>query len=456
MVKHAAHVLLVDDDTSLLKLLGMRLESRGYKVTTAESGRQALERLEQVRPDLVLSDLRMDEMDGLALFHQLQKRAPGLPVIILTAHGSIPDAVSATRQGVFSFLTKPVDRDELFSAIDDALSQTQGASTTDGDDSWRSAIITRSPQMERVLEQARMVAGSDVSVLVTGPSGSGKELMANAIHQASSRADKPFVAINCGALPEQLLESELFGHAKGAFTGAITQHEGLFQAADGGTLFLDEIGDMPLPLQVKLLRTLQDRQIRPLGSTVSMGIDVRIISATHRDLDRAMSEGDFREDLYYRLNVVNLRLPPLKERAEDVPLLAKYLVTQAAERHKPFVKGFSPEALNLLASSAWPGNVRQLVNVVEQCVALTSSPIIPEALVSQALVAEENALPSFNDARAGFERSYLVKVLKITEGNVTQAARIAGRNRTDFYKLLGRHDLEPGSFKPGANTEEMG
>ncbi|WP_136066045.1 two-component system response regulator GlrR [Modicisalibacter radicis] len=453
-MKHAAHILLVDDDPSLLKLLGMRLESRGYRVTTADNGRQALESLEQTRPDLVLSDLRMDEMDGMALFQQLQKRVPGLPVIILTAHGSIPDAVSATRQGVFSFLTKPVDRDELFAAIDDALTQTPGPSV-EADDAWRSAIITRSPHMERVLEQARMVAGSDVSVLVTGASGSGKELLASAIHQASSRAGKPFIAINCGALPEQLLESELFGHAKGAFTGAISQHEGLFQAADGGTLFLDEIGDMPLPLQVKLLRVLQDHQVRPLGSTTSIPIDVRIISATHRDLDKAMAEGDFREDLYYRLNVVNLRLPPLKERAEDVPLLAKHLVTQAAARHKPFVKGFSSEALNLLASSAWPGNVRQLVNVVEQCVALTSSPIIPEALVSQALAAEENALPSFNDARAGFERSYLIKVLKITEGNVTQAARIAGRNRTDFYKLLGRHSLEPGSFKPGADTEEL-
>ncbi|MBZ9559469.1 MULTISPECIES: two-component system response regulator GlrR [Modicisalibacter] len=453
-MKHAAHVLLVDDDASLLKLLGMRLESRGYRVTTAESGRQALDCLEKARPDLVLSDLRMDEMDGMALFQQLQKRMPGLPVIILTAHGSIPDAVSATRQGVFSFLTKPVDRDELFAAIDDALTQTPGPAA-EGDDAWRSAIITRSPQMETVLEQARMVAGSDVSVLVTGPSGSGKELLANAIHQASSRAGKPFVAINCGALPEQLLESELFGHAKGAFTGAVSQHEGLFQSADGGTLFLDEIGDMPLPLQVKLLRALQERQIRPLGSTTSVPIDVRIISATHRDLDRAMAEGDFREDLYYRLNVVNLRLPPLKERAEDVPLLAKHLVTQAAERHKPFVKGFSSEALNLLASSAWPGNVRQLVNVVEQCVALTSAPIIPEALVAQALAAEENALPSFNEARAGFERSYLIKVLKITEGNVTQAARIAGRNRTDFYKLLGRHSLEPGTFKPGADAETL-
>ncbi|MFM9270448.1 two-component system response regulator GlrR [Halomonas elongata] len=447
-----AHILLVDDDVSLLKLLGMRLESRGYRVTTAESGREALKHLDTGRPDLVLSDMRMDEMDGLALFQEIQRRLPGLPVIILTAHGSIPDAVSATRQGVFGFLTKPVDRDELFTTIDDALAHTSAASGED--DSWREAIITRSPEMERILEQARMVASSDVSVLVTGPSGSGKELLAGAIHKASRRADKPFIAINCGALPEQLLESELFGHAKGAFTGAISDHRGLFQAADGGTLFLDEIGDMPLALQVKLLRALQERQIRPLGSTASIPVDVRLISATHRDLGQAMHDGEFREDLFYRLNVVNLKLPPLKERAEDVPLLAKYLVTQAAERHKPFVKGFSKEAINLLASSAWPGNVRQLVNVVEQCVALTSSPIIPEALVAQALVAEENALPTFNDARAGFERSYLIKVLKITEGNVTQAARIAGRNRTDFYKLLARHELEPSTFKPNADHSQ--
>ncbi|WP_428251238.1 sigma 54-interacting transcriptional regulator [Halomonas sp.] len=426
----------------------MRLESRGYRVTTAESGREALRALEVHRPDLVLTDLRMDEMDGLALFREVQREVPGLPVILLTAHGSIPDAVAATREGVFSFLTKPVDRDELFAAIEEALAQTPGV-VAEGDDAWRAEIITHSPEMERLLEQARMVAASDVSVLVTGPSGSGKELMARAIHRASRRADKPFVALNCGALPEQLLESELFGHAKGAFTGAVSEHRGLFQAADGGTLFLDEIGDMPLPLQVKLLRALQERQIRPLGSTASVPVDVRLISATHRDLDRAMDEGEFREDLYYRLNVVNLRLPPLQERAEDVPLLAKHLVAQAAERHKPFVRGFSPEALKLLAGSAWPGNVRQLLNVVEQCVALTSTAIIPEALVAQALAAEEQALPTFNDARAAFERRYLIKVLKLTEGNVTQAARIAGRNRTDFYKLLGRHDLEPSAFKPG-------
>lgn len=443
----SAHILLVDDDASLLRLLGMRLESRGYRVTTAESGAEALRRLDADSPDIVLSDLRMDEMDGMALFQAIQREVPGLPVIILTAHGSIPDAVHATQQGVFSFLTKPVDRDELFSAIDEALEHTSAGSSSD-DETWRASIITRSPEMERVLEQARMVATSDVSVLITGPSGSGKELLARAIHDASPRANQPFVAINCGALPEQLLESELFGHARGAFTGAVGDHKGLFQAADGGTLFLDEIGDMPLPLQVKLLRALQERQVRPLGSTQSIPVNVRILSATHRDLSQAMLQGEFREDFFYRLNVVNLKLPALQDRAEDVPLLARYLVTQAAERHKPFVKGFSPEALNLLATSAWPGNVRQLVNVVEQCVALTRSPMIPEALVAQALAAEESALPTFNDARAGFERSYLVKVLKITEGNVTQAARIAGRNRTDFYKLLARHELEPGTFKP--------
>ena len=442
-----AHILLVDDDVSLLRLLGMRLESRGYQVTTAESGAEALRRLDAVSPDIVLSDLRMDEMDGMALFQAIQREMPGLPVIILTAHGSIPDAVHATQQGVYSFLTKPVDRDALFSAIDEALEHTSAGSGND-DEAWRASIITRSPEMERVLEQARMVATSDVSVLITGPSGSGKELLARAIHDASPRAKKPFVAINCGALPEQLLESELFGHARGAFTGAVGDHKGLFQAADGGTLFLDEIGDMPLPLQVKLLRALQERQIRPLGSTQSIPVNVRILSATHRDLGQAMQQGEFREDFFYRLNVVNLKLPALQERAEDVPLLARHLVAQAAERHKPFVKGFSPEALNLLATSAWPGNVRQLVNVVEQCVALTRSPMIPEALVAQALAAEESALPTFNDARAGFERSYLVKVLKITEGNVTQAARIAGRNRTDFYKLLARHELEPATFKP--------
>ncbi|MET5229489.1 two-component system response regulator GlrR [Serratia marcescens] len=439
-----ANLLLVDDDPSLLKLLGMRLTSEGFHVTTAESGQEALRLLAREQIDLVISDLRMDEMDGMALFAEIQKHQPGMPVIILTAHGSIPDAVAATQQGVFSFLTKPVDRDALYKAIDEALAL---SATPAGDDAWREDIVTRSPLMLRLLEQVKMVAQSDVSVLINGQSGTGKEVVAQAIHAASPRAGKAFIAINCGALPEQLLESELFGHAKGAFTGAVSSREGLFQAAAGGTLFLDEIGDMPLSLQVKLLRVLQERKVRPLGSNRDLDIDVRIISATHRDLQKAMAKNEFREDLYYRLNVVNLKIPALNERAEDIPLLANHLLREAAQRHKPFVRSFSTDAMKRLMTASWPGNVRQLVNVIEQCVALTSAPVIGEALVDQALEGENTALPTFAEARNQFELHYLRKLLQITKGNVTQAARMAGRNRTEFYKLLSRHELDANDFK---------
>ena len=439
-----ANLLLVDDDPSLLKLLGMRLSSEGFRVTTAESGHDALRVLGREQIDLVISDLRMDEMDGMALFAEIQKRQPGMPVIILTAHGSIPDAVAATQQGVFGFLTKPVDRDALYKAIDEALAQSMPAA---GDDTWREGIVTRSPTMSRLLEQANMVAQSDVSVLINGQSGTGKEVLAQAIHAASPRAGKAFIAINCGALPEQLLESELFGHAKGAFTGAVSSREGLFQAAEGGTLFLDEIGDMPLALQVKLLRVLQERKVRPLGSNRDIDINVRIISATHRDLPKAMAKGEFREDLFYRLNVVSLKIPALNERAEDIPLLANHLLRESAQRHKPFVRSFSTDAMRRLMAASWPGNVRQLVNVIEQCVALTSAPVISEALVEQALEGENTVLPTFAEARNHFELNYLRKLLQITKGNVTNAARLAGRNRTEFYKLLARHELDAADFK---------
>ncbi|CTV33534.1 two-component system response regulator GlrR [Escherichia albertii] len=443
MSHKSAHLLLVDDDPGLLKLLGLRLISEGYSVVTAESGAEGLRVLNREKVDLVISDLRMDEMDGMQLFAEIQKVQPGMPVIILTAHGSIPDAVAATQQGVFSFLTKPVDKDALYQAIDDALEQSAPAT----DERWREAIVTRSPLMLRLLEQARLVAQSDVSVLINGQSGTGKEIFAQAIHNASPRNSKPFIAINCGALPEQLLESELFGHARGAFTGAVSNREGLFQAAEGGTLFLDEIGDMPAPLQVKLLRVLQERKVRPLGSNRDIDIDVRIISATHRDLPKAMARGEFREDLYYRLNVVSLKIPTLAERTEDIPLLANHLLRQAAERHKPFVRAFSTDAMKRLMAAAWPGNVRQLVNVIEQCVALTSSPVISDALVEQALEGENTALPTFVEARNQFELNYLRKLLQITKGNVTHAARMAGRNRTEFYKLLSRHELDANDFK---------
>ena len=435
------HILLVDDDASLLKLLSMRLSASGYQISCAESAEEALEVLSE-KIDLLVTDLRMEGMDGMALFKQVQRLYPQLPVVIITAHGSIPEAVTATQQGVFGFLTKPIDRDQLMQNIEAAL-----ASTSRSEGEWRNNIISRSQTMEQLLQEAEQIAGSDVSVLITGASGSGKELLANAIHKASSRCKKPFIAINCGALPEQLLESELFGHSKGAFTGAVNKHEGLFQAANGGTLFLDEIGDMPTPLQVKLLRVLQERHIRPVGSTETIAVDVRVISATHRDLEQAMQDKSFREDLFYRLNVVNLHLPPLKDRPEDIPPLARYFVVQAALRHNPKVKSISSAALQVLAQASWPGNVRQLENIIEKVTALSNTPIISDTAIHRALANQEQVIANFNDARAEFEKRYLCKVLQITEGNVTQAAKIAGRNRTDFYKLLKKHALEASDYK---------
>jgi two-component system response regulator GlrR len=301
--------------------------------------------------------------------------------------------------------------------------------------------------MEDLLRQAKLVADSDASVLVFGESGTGKELLARAIHQASRRSERAFVAVNCGAIPGELLESELFGHARGAFTGAIQAHKGLFQAADGGTLFLDEIGDMPLPLQVKLLRVLQEGEVRPVGSTQAIPVDVRVISATHRDLDAQREQGLFREDLYFRLNVVSLKLPSLAERREDIPLLAAHILGKLAERYRKPASTLAPDAMALLVAAPWPGNVRQLLNLLEQCVALATTPVIPATLVQAALKEDAAALVPFEEARKTFERDYLVRLLKITGGNVTQAAQLAKRNRTEFYKLLQRHRLEPGMFK---------
>ena len=437
------NLLLVDDDKSLLRLLTIRLEGEGYEVTAVEDGQSALRKLQNDNYDVVLSDLRMPGLDGLSLFEEIMGIRKDIPVILMTAHGTIADAVAATQRGVFGFLPKPVDHDELRALLQKALSQSQAAQPGD----WAKDIITRSPEMLNVLDQAFRIAQREVSVLISGASGTGKELLANAIHKASDRSDKPFVAINCGALPENLLESELFGHAKGAFTGAVAAHPGLFREADGGTLFLDEIGDMPMTLQVKLLRALQERQIRPVGSSKHVDIDVRIISATHKDLHKEMEEGTFREDLYYRLNVVNLKLPSLKSRSEDIPLLARSLLQQSAQRHGVNVSQFSDDAMQQLVTSSWPGNVRQLVNVVEQCVALTQTPVIPLHLVEQALSATKQSWPTLTEARDAFEQQYLHKLLKMTDGNVTRAAELAGRNRTDMHKLMKKHELDAADFR---------
>ncbi len=444
-----ASLLLVDDDPDLLRLLSIRLKANGYAVTAVDSGRRALAAIAASRPDLVLSDLRMESMDGMALFHEIQASYPGLPVIILTAHGTIPDAVAAVKRGVFGYLTKPYDADELLGQIGRALTLHGGSSAMQAGvgQVWREDIVTRSSMMEDLLAKAQRVAAGDASVLIQGESGSGKELLARAIHRASPRANEPFVAINCGAIPETLLESELFGHTKGSFTGAIADQRGLFVAADKGTLFLDEIGDMPLALQVKLLRVIETREVRPIGATRSIPFDVRIISATHRDLAKEKELGTFREDLYYRLNVVTLKLPSLDERPEDIPMLAEHFLSRLAPRYGRDKAAFSPEALELLVKAKWPGNVRQLFNVVEQSIALCPTSIIPQAFVEQAIQVEMHEMTSFEDARKRFERDYLTRILKLTKGSVTQAAKLARRNRTEFYKLLQRHGIEAAVFK---------
>ncbi|MDN6882525.1 sigma 54-interacting transcriptional regulator [Variovorax sp. CAN2819] len=447
-----ARLLVVDDDPDMLRLLSMRLSSAGYQVTAVTSAETALTQLEIEHPQLVLSDVRLPGRDGLQLFDEIRKRHPSLPVILLTAHGTIPDAVEATARGVFTYLTKPYDGRELLEKIAQALALGAPAATPSkaGDDSWRSEIVSRSNRMAELLAEARMVAKSDASVLLRGDSGAGKEMLARAIHKASARADKPFVAVNCGAIPEALLESELFGHMKGAFTDAHANHKGLFQQADGGTLLLDEIGDMPPALQVKLLRVLQERAVRPLGASQSIQVDVRIVSATHRDLDAAMEAGQFREDLYYRLNVVTLTLPPLSARREDIPLLANHFLQRLSAKYGKRLSGFAPEALKALTMAAWPGNVRQLYNVVEQVCALSSSPLIPLALVQRALRVPTVEVQTYAEAKQRFERDYLVGLLKLTDGNVADAARLADRNRTEFYRLLQKHELTPGHFKADA------
>ena len=446
----SARILLVDDDLSLLRLLSLRLEAAGFEVLPVESGRLALDRLPGFRPDLLITDLRMDGMDGMALFDQVHRRHPFLPTIILTAHGTIPDAVHATKQGVFSFLTKPFESRHLLEQIRQALDQSRlsEALSGSGDDSqWRAEIITRNAAMEDLLGRAYRVAGGDASVFIEGESGTGKELLAKAIHRASRRAQAPFIAVNCGAIPENLLESELFGHRRGAFTGAVQDHQGLFVSASGGTLFLDEIGDMPLPLQVKLLRVLQEREVRPVGATRSVAVDVRVISATHRDLEEEMKAGRFREDLFYRLNVVTLSLPPLNQRRDDIPLLAEYFRAELAQRYQKPVTAFSKGAIELLMAADWTGNVRQLYNVVEQAIALSTGPQIQASVLQDAIKDRVEDVVPFAAARRQFEFDYLVGLLQMTRGNVTQAARLAGRNRTEFYKLLHRHSLDPAQFK---------
>ncbi|HRK79400.1 MAG TPA: sigma 54-interacting transcriptional regulator [Thiobacillus sp.] len=439
-------ILLVDDDAALRELITLRLEANGFRVEAVDSGEAALAQLALARPDAVLTDMQMAGMDGMALFRAIHARDPALPVIVLTAHGTIPDAVAATQMGLFGYLTKPYDAPTLIDLLKRATRLT-GSRADAGDDEWRSEIVAASPALDTLLAEARLTAQSEASLLIRGESGTGKELLARAIHRASPRHAKPFVAINCGAIPAELLESELFGHVKGAFTGAGRDHPGLFLSAQGGTVFLDEIGDMPAPLQVKLLRVLQEGEVRPVGATETRAVDVRILSATHRDLEEAITSGEFREDLYYRLNVVSLTLPPLRERREDIPLLAQHFLTVLTEKYRRRIHGLAPDALEMLVAADWPGNIRQLHNVLEQCCALCTTATIPASLVSRALRDKPAEIQPLAVARTAFERDYLITLLKLTQGQVSEVARLAGRNRTEVYRLLQRHGLTPALFQ---------
>lgn len=438
-------ILIVDDDQDTLALLTAWLDNSGFQTISANSGPAALAQLSLVQPQLVITDLVMEGMDGMTLMAEIHRQNPLKPVIMLSGRAKIPDAVKATHLGSLAVLTKPINKEELIDQVKKVLHLTHSGDRLETVLSRH--IVYRSTVMAELLDHAWLVADSDITVFINGQTGTGKEVLAKAIHEASPRKEKPFIGINCGAIPEQLLESELFGHEKGAFTGAVTRREGLFQAADDGTLFLDEIGDMPLGLQVKLLRVLQDFEVRPVGAVRGKSVNVRIISATHNDLEQAVKAGEFREDLYYRLHVVPLTMPSLAERREDIALLLNHFLQAHARRRNLQKKHFAPDAMEYLVAAPWPGNVRQVVNVVEQCAALSKGPVIPLTMAKKALRDEPGQLQTLKEATHAFERKYLITVLRLANGNVANAARMAGRNRTEFYKLLSQHQLTPANFR---------
>jgi two-component system response regulator GlrR len=464
----AGKILIVDDDPNLIELVKMRLESAGYDVTAAVSEEDAIGAVKSEPIDLCLLDLMLESRDGISLMEEVHAITPDVPAIILTAHGSIGSAVEAMRKGAYSYLTKPFEAQDLLLQIERALDHRRLNSEIKRlksllEEKYNFAnIIARSGKMRAVLDVVARIAKLDSTVYIHGESGTGKELIAKAIHLASDRKEEPFVALNCAALPEALLESELFGHEKGAFTGAIKSTRGLFTQAHKGTLFLDEIGDMALATQSKLLRVLQERQFYSVGSEVPVEVDVRVIIATNKDLGEEVKKGRFREDLFYRIHVIPIYLPPLRERKEDVVALVEHFLKKFSCQMKKEVKGITSEALRKLMLHDWPGNVRELENTIEYAIAITQKDVITEDYVLQTKLAVseggkelvqdksedlDEPLKPLKDARDAFERDYLVQLLSMTEGNVSQAAKLAGKYRADLYDLLKKHDLKVEHFK---------
>ncbi|HEX9264992.1 MAG TPA: sigma-54 dependent transcriptional regulator [Candidatus Binatia bacterium] len=465
----APKILVVDDDKNLLELAKTRLNAANHEVTVALGYEEALDAAKAENFDLAIVDLRLADQDGMTLMETLHARYPGMPVIILTGHASVEGAVEAMKRGAYTYLTKPFDPRELVLQIARALESCKLATENQRlrgllkEKYDFASIVAKSDKMQRVLEAVSRIAKTDSTVYIHGESGTGKELIAKATHLASERKEEPFVAINCAAIPETLLESELFGHEKGAFTGAVRSTKGLFTQAHQGTLFLDEIGDMPLSIQVKLLRALEERQFYPVGGEKPVQVDVRIVVATKKDLVEEVKKGNFREDLFYRIHVIPIVLPPLKDRIEDIPYLVDHLLKKICQQMKRDVKGLTPQAMEKLMQHDWPGNVRELENTLEYAVTMTQSDVVTDDLVLQTKIAasvdpgqdsiQAQLLPTsgsfktLKEARSEFEKAYLVRLLRSCNGKATRAAEIAGKYRADFYDLLKKHEIKLAEFK---------
>ena len=450
-------ILVVDDDASLRKSVPMILGDEGYEVITAENGKQGLGRAREEEPDLILCDIRMPEMTGMEFLEAYQEEGGGALVIVMTAYGSVDLAVEAMKAGAYDYLPKPFGADEVLLTVKKAeereeLRREVGRLRSEvRADRKFGEIVARSPRMVKALEVADKVAGHPSPVLITGASGTGKELVARLIHRESARAEEAFVPVNCGAIPENLLESEFFGYVKGAFSGAERDKEGLFEAADGGTLFLDEVGELPQALQVKLLRVLQEGEFRRVGDTRTRSTDVRIVAATNKDLEDAVSEGEFREDLYYRLAVVPIHLPPLRDRSEEIPELVHHLVERHSRRLGVKVEKIEPDAMELLLEYPWPGNVRELENVLERAMVLTEDGTIRVDDLPDSVREPEIELPdkdleggdlSVKRRSAELERTLIQKALERTGGNRTKAADLLDLSPRALRYKIKDYDLE--------------
>jgi two-component system response regulator AtoC len=460
-------VLVADDKENMRRLVARILED-GFEVEEAEDGARALA-LVATRPyDVVVTDIRMPGADGFELLAAVKARDPSTEVVLMTGYATVPDAVRAMKLGAFDYLEKPFDPDAALAIVGRAaerrrLAEAARLAAAPGEEDSFHALVGRSPAMRAVYRLLEKAAAVDATVLIGGETGTGKELAARAIHSLSARRERRFVPVNCGALPSELVESELFGHARGAFTGAAAARAGLFQEAQGGTIFLDEVGELPLAAQVKLNRVLQEKEVRRVGETQATPVDVRVVAATHRDLREEVRAGRFREDLFYRLNVFTVALPALRERAEDVPLLAAHFLDKHARALRRTLRGFSPEALALLAAHAWPGNVRELENVVERAVAVAGGEVVEPADLPPELSAGAAPAPPapgaalaalpYKDAVAGARdrvtREYLVALMTEFGGNVTRAAERAGVERESLHRLLRKHGLRSEDFKAG-------